>query len=123
MQLEDTPVSPREMAPAISWALDAAVMRALEKRPDARWPTAEEFSAALAATPEGPSSASPSPAPVAAPADARPSAPPGRRRRRRWPWIVALVLLPAVVLGGLWCARHLGYIDVPFMDELEARVR
>jgi serine/threonine-protein kinase len=114
MQVEDAPVSPRELAPEMSWALEAAVMRALEKKPDQRWPTAEEFSAALAATPEGPASTAPR-----APSQADVPAPAQPRRRRWWPVVLALLGLAAAGLGGVWYARYLGYLDVPVLDSVE----
>ena len=55
MHMEEPPASPRKVAPEarISAALDAAILRALEKDPARRWATAEAFADALAATPEG----------------------------------------------------------------------
>ncbi len=55
MHMEEPPTSPRKAAPEarISSALDAAILRALEKEPAKRWATAEAFAAALGATPEG----------------------------------------------------------------------
>ena len=53
MQVEDEPARPTVHVPTLSPALERAVLRALEKDRERRWPTAEEFAAALAATPEG----------------------------------------------------------------------
>gem|GEM_PF-4394301 len=55
MHMEEPPESPRKAAPEarISSALDAAILRALEKEPAKRWASAKAFSTALAATPEG----------------------------------------------------------------------
>jgi serine/threonine-protein kinase len=61
--VEAPPPSPRELAPAIPAAVEAVLLRALEKRPEERWPTAAEFSAALAAASGVPSTARPLPLP------------------------------------------------------------
>ncbi len=55
MHIDDPPPPPRRIAPnrPCSVELEAAILRALEKKPANRWATAEEFSDALAATPEG----------------------------------------------------------------------
>ena len=117
MQVEDQPVSPRELAPGISPALERAILRALEKAPERRWPNAEELSNALAATPEGRGDALPrgteggEPAPPLS--EARPP-----RRRRVWPWVLVGFVLGGAVAAALY-ARHLGYIDVPAADWVE----
>jgi serine/threonine-protein kinase len=55
MQIHSPPPPPRSLpgVAALSAALEAAVLRALEKQPARRFGTAQEFAAALAATPEG----------------------------------------------------------------------
>ncbi len=55
MHLDDPPRPPRQAAPGavISAALEATILRALEKDPSERWQTADAFARALAATPEG----------------------------------------------------------------------
>ena len=111
MQVEDAPVSPRSLAPSISLPLERVVLRALEKDVGRRWPTAEELSRALAATPEGGGT----PQPRAAGSVDGTTEP---RRRRIWPWLVAL-LLPIAAAGGLWLAREHGYIDLPLPGWLE----
>ncbi|HWE28649.1 MAG TPA: protein kinase [Polyangia bacterium] len=52
---DETPVPPRKAARhvRISDELEAAILRALEKEPAKRWPSAEAFAGVLAATPEG----------------------------------------------------------------------
>ena len=46
-QVSELPVPPAELVPAISPAIDAVVLHALEKDPDRRWQNADEFIAAL----------------------------------------------------------------------------
>jgi len=62
-QCNEAPIPPIEVNPALSPELNAVVLRALEKSPDARYQTAEEFHDALKALRVG---ASASPAPAAA---------------------------------------------------------
>ncbi|HEX4460780.1 MAG TPA: protein kinase [Polyangia bacterium] len=51
--LHTPPPSPRTLGAPISSELEAVILRALAKDPAARWQTADEFSRALAETPEG----------------------------------------------------------------------
>ena len=55
MQIDDPPPKPRQAAPmsGISSELDRVILKALQKEPAARFQSAEEFAAALEATPEG----------------------------------------------------------------------
>jgi serine/threonine-protein kinase len=131
------PPNPRTLAPDVSEASAAVVMKALSKQPADRYQSAVEFAAALRAARDGghavpaavtpPPSAVPPPAVPHSPPDAqsllatvvaadaltRPAdgatrymsevrqVPPSRPRRRLWLWIVAAVLIVAVV-GGAW---------------------
>jgi serine/threonine-protein kinase len=52
-QVGDAPVSPRKAAPWVSEALEAVVLRALQKKREDRWQSSEEFQAALLRTAEG----------------------------------------------------------------------
>jgi serine/threonine protein kinase len=105
--LTETPVPPRQRCPdqAISAALDALVVRALEKDPGRRFQSAEEMRAALLAcsrSPEGSTKPSPQDSPLArAP---NPPAPPAatspQPRSRRPFWIFAAAMAVAVAGGG-----------------------
>ena len=55
MQIDDPPPQPRQAAPLarISAELERVILKALEKQPASRFQSAEEFAAALDATPEG----------------------------------------------------------------------
>jgi eukaryotic-like serine/threonine-protein kinase len=86
--LNTPPPSPRSLAPSLSPELESVTLKALAKKPEERWQSADELVAALAATPEGrgtsalaPAAPRPSPAAWLRPflARARP------RLRARWP--------------------------------------
>jgi serine/threonine-protein kinase len=55
MHMDDPPPPPRKAAPdaKLSVAIERVILRALEKEPAKRWPSADAFSRALDATPEG----------------------------------------------------------------------
>lgn len=94
--VSELPPPLRELRPDVHPALEAAVMRALEKDPAARYSNADEFIAALehalAAIRSGEvgthtESWAPMPAPLPLGEDPE--------RRRRWPWVTLLLLLLA----------------------------
>jgi serine/threonine-protein kinase len=106
-QVSQTPQRPSSLNPAVSPALDAAVMRALEKDPGERFQSADAFIAALDAAMKEPGAPGGGTAAFAAlpPVVATPAEAEGeeteeeeaRKRRRRW--IAAAVA--AVVIGVL----------------------
>jgi eukaryotic-like serine/threonine-protein kinase len=119
-QISDEPLPPRAVEPTVPPELDAVVMRALAKRPSERYRTAGELSRALSearAAVDGSGSttqvmpaAGPPTAPTramdpvtgptrVAPPPPPDEAPPGRRR---WPWIVAGLVLLAAIAVGAW---------------------
>jgi beta-lactam-binding protein with PASTA domain/predicted Ser/Thr protein kinase len=87
--VSEAPLPPAELAPGVPGGLEAVVLRALAKDPADRFADADEFIAALQAPGDGPAAA---------------YAPPvretvvGVERRRRWPWLVALLALAALGL-------------------------
>jgi serine/threonine-protein kinase len=89
LQISAVPVRPRVAAPGrgISDALDAVIMRALEKDRDARFANAGEFEAALMATPEGR------------------RAEQAQGMSRRWVYVLAAALVLAAVGVGLLLLR------------------
>jgi hypothetical protein len=117
--------------------LDRAILRAMEKDRDRRWPTAADFAAALAVVPEGragPQLADPM-TPTAAAAAARrrrttsgpspggntPTADvpmpltAGRKRVRRVRWgraVLVGLIISAALVAGLYVASERGLIDV-----------
>ena len=106
-QVSHTPQRPSSIAPAVSPALDAVVMRALEKDPGQRFQSAEAFIAALDLAGRDPgahggtAAFAPLPPPVVTPEEAAAAArdPEEERRHRRRLW--ALLAAVAVLLGAL----------------------
>jgi serine/threonine-protein kinase len=105
-QVSQTPQRPSSLNPAVSPALDAAVMRALEKDPGERFQSADAFIAALDAAmkepgaPGGGTAAFAAlPPVVATPAEAEGEEAEEEARKRRRRWIAAAVA--AVVIGVL----------------------
>jgi serine/threonine-protein kinase len=113
-QVSHTPQRPSSIAAAVSPALDAVTMRALEKDPGQRFQSADAFIAALDAAlrdpgaPGGGTAAfAPLPPPVAAPeeAEARDEAEEEERRRRRFWLILAVAAVLIGALLGFWLTR------------------
>ncbi|MGH2657283.1 MAG: protein kinase domain-containing protein [Actinomycetota bacterium] len=101
MHVNETPVRPTELEPSIPPHLDEAVMRALQKDPQARFPTAEAFRAAVAGG--GPGTAT---IPIAAAGGDTdvlpPTAPEGLPGRRGWSWFpVALIAAAILAVAGI----------------------
>ncbi len=110
-QVSHTPQRPSSINPAVSPALDAVVMRALEKDPGQRFQSAEAFIAALQTAlrePEGrgggTAAFAPLPPAVAAPEEAAAAQPDAeqeaRRKRRRRIWaLVGAAALVGLLIG------------------------
>jgi eukaryotic-like serine/threonine-protein kinase len=109
-QVSHTPQRPSSIDPRVSPALDAVVMRALEKDPGQRFQSAEAFIAALDAAMREPGAEgggtaafAPLPPPVVGPEEAAAEPDPeeaDRRRRRRLIWgLVAAAVLLGALLG------------------------
>ena len=107
-QVSQPPQRPSSIAPEVSPALDAVVMRALEKDPGQRFQSADAFIAALDAALVDPTATSgattafaPLPPVVAAPEEDAQEAE-EERRRRWWYWALAalaLLLIALLVFG------------------------
>lgn len=101
-QVSHTPQRPSSIAPAVSPALDAVVMRALEKEPGQRFQSAEAFIAALDAALKDPgrgrgtAAFAPLPPPVVAPGEGEEE--PEEEKRRR---LLAILAAAAVLIGAL----------------------
>jgi serine/threonine-protein kinase len=108
-QVSHTPQRPSSINPNVSPALDAVVMRALEKDPGQRFQSAEAFIAALDAAIRDPAAAgggtaafAPLPPPVAtaeAAEDEDDLEDEKRRRRRFWALLAAVAVLIGALLG------------------------
>ncbi|HEX5984127.1 MAG TPA: PASTA domain-containing protein [Solirubrobacterales bacterium] len=98
-QVSQTPQLPSSINPQVSPALDAVVMRALEKEPGQRFQNADAFIAALDAAMKDPGIAQGTQAFAAAPpvVAAPEEIPPEEEKRRNW-WLWAL-LVGGVLLG------------------------
>ncbi|HEX7278407.1 MAG TPA: PASTA domain-containing protein [Solirubrobacterales bacterium] len=94
-QVSETPQRPSSINPQVSPALDAVVMRALEKEPGQRFQSADAFIAALDAALKDPGVGQGTAAFAAAPAVVEEGPP--EDKRKWWPWI----LLVAAILIGL----------------------
>jgi len=134
--VRDAPMTPREVNPAVPAALEAVIMKAMAKNPDARYASAEEFRADLLRFADGrpveavdagvtsvmaaagvTSVMTTTGQTIAVPPAAAP--PGGRReeegRRRRTGWLIALLILLLVALGviAFFLLRSLGNVSVP----------
>jgi serine/threonine-protein kinase len=104
-QVSHTPQRPSSINPAVSPALDAVVMRALEKDPGQRFQSAEAFIAALDAAGRDPgvhggtASFAPLPPPIVGPEAAVADDPDEDRRRRTWLILAAVAVLVGALLG------------------------
>jgi serine/threonine-protein kinase len=103
-QVSQVPQRPSSINPRVSPALDAVVMRALEKDPGQRFQSADAFIAALDAAIKEPGTAGGTaafaalPPIVAVPEDEEPEEE-EKGRNRRWWWLVAVAV--AVLIGAL----------------------
>ena len=111
-QVAETPQRPSSINPQVSPALDAVVMRALEKEPGQRFQSADAFIAALDAALKDPG-VSQGTAAFAAVAPVAEELPPEEDRNRNW-WLWGL-LVAAIVIGLLigWALSRDTTTDVP----------
>jgi beta-lactam-binding protein with PASTA domain/predicted Ser/Thr protein kinase len=106
-QVAQTPQRPSSINPQVSPALDAVVMRALEKDPGQRFQSADAFIAALDAAMKDPGAAGGTaafaalPPVVAEPVDEEPF----EEDRRWWPWVLVVLAVLIGILVGLALTR------------------
>src|SRR3954471_15265147 len=93
--VSEPPVPPAELNPAIPPALEAVVLRALEKDPERRFADAEEFAAALLEAREKPTVVALEPYPM----PGEPFVEEERQDRRWWLWLLGLLALAALAVG------------------------
>ena len=99
-QVSETPQRPSSINPQVSPALDAVVMRALEKEPGQRFQSADAFIAALDAALKDPGAGQGTAAFAAAPAVVEEGPPEEDKKRNWWLWglLVAAILI-GILLG------------------------
>ncbi|MDQ2629555.1 MAG: PASTA domain-containing protein [Actinomycetota bacterium] len=95
-QVSETPQRPSSINPQVSPALDAVVMRALEKEPGQRFQSADAFIAALDAAIKDPGAGQGTAAFAAAPAVVEEEGPLEDKKRNWWLWAL---LVAAIVIG------------------------
>ncbi|HEX3735572.1 MAG TPA: PASTA domain-containing protein [Solirubrobacterales bacterium] len=115
-QISQTPQRPSSINPRVSPALDAVVMRALEKEPGERFQSADAFIAALDAAMREPGVPAGGTAAFAAlpPVVATPEEPPAEEEEKRnwWPWALLAAAIAIGLLVGLALTRDTT-TDVP----------
>ena len=113
--ISERPVPPGQLRPGISPALEAVVMRALEKDPARRYQNAEEFVAALEAARRAPTR------PIRL--DPTPGEPwmddEAEGRTRWWVWALVVVALAAIAIGAYMLVSG-NRVDVPGVVGREA---
>jgi beta-lactam-binding protein with PASTA domain len=95
--VSEDPLPPSQLNPAVSPALDAVVLRALEKEPEHRFADADEFAAALLDARERPTVVAERV--EAYPMPAEPLVEVERERSRWWLWLLLALLLIALAIG------------------------
>jgi len=105
-QVSTAPQRPSSIAPSVSPALDAVVMRALEKDPGKRFQSAEAFIAALDAAGRDPSAEgggtaafAPLPPPAVVPGEDAAEEDEAERKRRLWTWLAVAAVLIGLLVG------------------------
>jgi eukaryotic-like serine/threonine-protein kinase len=107
-QVSEPPVPPAQLEPSIPPALEAVVMRALEKDPDRRFQDADEFIAALERARRQPVGQV-----VLEPTPGEPWAPVEERGSRWWIWVLVALVLVAVALGAYFLLGGGKRVEVP----------
>jgi len=119
-QVSQTPQRPSSINPRVSPALDAVVMRALEKDPGARFQSADAFIAALdaaikaGAPGDGTAAFAPLPPVVATPEEDEAEE---EDKRRWWVWPLVAAVLLGLLLG--WALSRDTSTDVPDVTGLQ----
>jgi eukaryotic-like serine/threonine-protein kinase len=122
-QVSQMPQRPSSIQPQVSPALDAVVMRALEKDPGQRFQSADAFIAALdqamrepGAAGRGTTSFAALPPVVAVPVEGEEDPEEKRRRRRTWLIVALLVAIIVGALIGIFASRGNPTTEVPSVE-------
>ena len=126
--LNDPPQPIHTLRPDVAPALEAAVMRALEKDPATRWADADEFiralegaRSALGEEPLGQDTAAFMPVPVPVTGEYEPYAEVEEERGPRWPWIALGLTALLLALGALLLLGGKDQVEVePVVGKQEA---
>ncbi len=110
MQVSEPPMLPRELVPTIPPAVEAVVLRAMEKDPDRRYQTADEFIAALETARAAPEQVPP---PLVEEIVEEPP------RSRWWLWLLIALALIAIAVG-LYLALRPEQLTVPDVIDRES---
>jgi serine/threonine protein kinase len=97
--VSEPPVPPLQLNPAVPPALDAVVLRALEKEPAHRFADADEFAAALLDARDRPTVVAKEVRLEAYPMPGEPFVEEERERSRWWLWLLLALLLIALAIG------------------------
>jgi eukaryotic-like serine/threonine-protein kinase len=97
--VSEPPVPPSQLNPAVPPALDAVVLRALEKEPAHRFADADEFAAALLDARDRPTVVAKEVRLEAYPMPGEPFGEEERERSRWWLWLLLALLLIALAIG------------------------
>src|SRR5690625_4764968 len=123
--VREEPVAPSTLNPEVTPGMDAVVLKALTKRTEERYQSAAEMRADIervlagleVAPPMNPVPPAAATAAVPPPQDATstlaatPAAPPPQqpyeqtRKRRKWPWILVILIVLAIIAGGAYAFR------------------
>jgi serine/threonine-protein kinase len=122
-QVSEQPLPPSQLNPAVTPALEAAVMRALEKDPAQRYPDADAFIAALQGQDVPPTemtaiaAAPPPPPPPAVVREPVTPAPlpvdPDEEGSRWWAWLLGLLVVAALIVGAVLLLSGSKKVAVP----------
>jgi eukaryotic-like serine/threonine-protein kinase len=110
-QVSEPPVPPADLVPAIPPAIDAVVLRALEKDPSLRYQSADEFIAALDEARAAPQLIPPAPLPPVVEEE--------HRRSRWWLWLLIALALAAIGVG-LYLTLRPEQLTVPNVIDRES---
>jgi beta-lactam-binding protein with PASTA domain/predicted Ser/Thr protein kinase len=115
-QVSEPPLPPSELVPAIPPAVEAVVLRAMEKAPERRFQSADEFITALEAARAAPQQvlAPPPPPPVEEILEED-----DRRARRWWLWLLIALALAAIAVG-LYLTLRPEQLTVPNVIDRES---